>query len=104
MLTNIYLDAEEYERLLVLPAAELRKTRFSLTVGEVRFAIDVLRDQLDGLVLAEYEVDVFPTDGQVALDYVADVTHDDRFSGGQLARTSAEALRSLLTAFGVHVP
>lgn len=102
MLTNIYLDAVEYERLLVLPAAELRKTRFSLSVGEVRFAIDVLRDQLEGLVLAEYELDIFPSDGQLALDYVADVTHDDRFSGGQLARTNADALRSLLTALGLR--
>jgi CYTH domain-containing protein len=56
MLTNMYLDAAEYERLLVLPAAALRKTRFPLTLGEVRFAIDVLRDDLQGLVLAEYEL------------------------------------------------
>jgi SAM-dependent methyltransferase len=52
MLTNIYLEPWEYERLLTLPATRLAKTRYSLSVGEDLLAVDVFHGELAGLVLA----------------------------------------------------
>ena len=94
MLTNIYLSAGEYERLHALPGLELRKTRYALR----RLAVDRFQGALDGLVLAEAEAET-ETEGDVASDPpfpVAEVTHDDRFSGGRLAATTADQLRTLL--------
>ena len=77
MMTNIYLSDEEYAVFHGLPARELRKTRYR--VGA--FAIDRFHDALEGLVLAETEDEhaVPPFEAE-------DVSRDDRYSGGQLAR------------------
>ncbi len=56
MLTNMYLTADEYERLLALPATEVRKARYTLTAGQDHSGVDVFEDRLDGLVLAEAEL------------------------------------------------
>lgn len=102
MLTNIYLDEDEYDRLLVLPAAELHKTRHELERDDDRFAVDVFGGELDGLVLAEIELDPDTPPTLPPPRAVADVTTDDRFSGGRLARTTAADLNDLLAAFGLR--
>ncbi|MFL6022758.1 MAG: hypothetical protein ACJ72O_05400 [Marmoricola sp.] len=85
-ITNLYLSEAEYRMFLALPGVGLTKTR-SLVEG---FAVDVFGGPLEGLVLAEVEVD----DLGAALDLPSwigpEVTHDDAYSGGALAtRTSA---------------
>jgi CYTH domain-containing protein len=85
-ITNLYLSEDEYRMLVALPGSDLVKTR-SLCQG---FAVDVFHGPLEGLVLAELEVE----DLQAELDLpdwiCCEVTHDDTFSGGALAsRTSA---------------
>ena len=95
-LTNIYLDAAEYAVLAALPGASVHKTRGVGRAGALEVALDVFTGALTGLVLAEVEVE--DPDAALALPswFGDEVTHDDRFSGGALARTSAEELDRLL--------
>lgn len=83
-ITNMYLTAEEYERLATLPAASLVKTRRLVRHQGATFAVDEFEGPLTGLLLAETE------DAPLGLpDWLGlEVTHDDRFSGGALARAS----------------
>jgi CYTH domain-containing protein len=104
--TNLYLTAEEYRRLAVLPAAVLDKTRWLVPHGSVTFAVDEFGGPLQGLVLAEIELaevepaavepPAVPPVGAAlaeAQDPLADlppwlgreVTFDDPYSGAALA-------------------
>lgn len=99
LITNIYLSAEEYQRLLPLPAAVLRKTRTSVPP----LGVDIFGPPLHGLVLAEAE---FGTDEEAAgfrppREIVAEVTDDDRFSGGRLACARRDELVAWLAEYGV---
>lgn len=81
--TNVYLEANEVEALLGLPAAELEKVRFSAVFGSV----DVYAHHLAGLVTAEID----PGDEDAALllpPSAVEVTHDDRFTGAALAEAT----------------
>jgi CYTH domain-containing protein len=92
-LTNTYLLAQEHARLSVLPGRTLVKSRSSCGGG---FVFDAFRGVLDGLRLAEVEVE----DLSAALllpDWLGpEVTHDDRFSGGRLASLDPSAAVELL--------
>ena len=94
-LTNIYLSAQEYEVLRILPGRELRKTRWRSSYAAGRLVVDEFDGPLSGLVLAELELR--PGEAPLALVPAADVSEDDRFSGGRLAGLSASAAASLLT-------
>ncbi|MGN6474773.1 MAG: hypothetical protein ACTHK4_14140 [Mycobacteriales bacterium] len=97
-ITNIYLTAAEYELFATLPAAPLRKERHVCLVGGTRFVVDVFSGDLDGLQLAEAEV-ADPTAEIELPDWLGEeVTHDDRYSGGQLVRLSASDIASLLAS------
>jgi CYTH domain-containing protein len=79
----MYLTADEYELLARLPAASLRKRRLSMPP----LGVDLFEGVLAGLVLAEAE---FADDEAVTRFAppswaVADVTTDQRFTGGHLA-------------------
>jgi CYTH domain-containing protein len=83
-MTNIYLDAAEYDALAVLPAAALVKRRYDADGG---FALDVFEGALRGLMLAEVEADC---DAALAAveppDWVLyEVTDDPAYAGGTLA-------------------
>lgn len=80
-ITNLYLSEDEYQMLVTLPGADLSKTR-SLCEG---FAVDVFHGPLEGLVLAEVEVDDLRADLVLPKWLGSEVTHDDRYSGGELA-------------------
>ncbi len=92
-LTNAYLLEEEHARLSALPGRALVKTRSACENG---FVLDVFRGRLDGLRLAEVEV----ADLSAALvlpDWLGpEVTSDDRFSGGSLARLDDASAAALL--------
>jgi CYTH domain-containing protein len=97
-ITNLYLTRDEHRVLASLPAAEVRKVRSVCLLGGVRFVVDTFGGELAGLRLAEVEVD----DLSSALPKPAwlgrEVSHDDRYSGGRLARTSAVEVAALVTA------
>jgi CYTH domain-containing protein len=95
-ITNIYLRRDEYELLTSLPAAIVRKSRSVCLVDGVRFVIDVFDGALEGLRLAEVEVDDRAAPLALPAWLGREVTHDDRFAGGRLARTSAAELATLL--------
>ena len=60
-------------------------------------AIDVFHDRLDGLLLAETQVEEGASLEPLAWPLVVrEVTADGRFAGGALARTSARQLHELL--------
>ena len=97
LLTTFYLSREEHEVLERVPGRELRKERRSAPP----FAVDVFAGELEGLVMAEAELE---TDEEFAAlptpDFaLADVTADARFTGGSLAVLDASALSSLLSGY-----
>lgn len=99
LITNMYLSRPEYDRLAVLPAAVLSKTRVSMPP----MSIDIFGPPLHGLVLAEAE---FGTDEDASAfrppsGIIAEVTDDVRFTGGRLARTPRFELLTLLAEHGV---
>jgi hypothetical protein len=97
-LTNIYLTEAEYDALLPLPAAELRKVRWTVTWDGRAVAVDQHLDRRAGLILAETELDAteprLPTPPFAPA--AADVTDDDRFSGGALAFADDGDIAALL--------
>ena len=103
LITSTYLSEPEFAALAGLPGVVLSKTRHSVPP----FGVDVFEGQLAGLVLAEAEFDsddacaAFepPLDGRVRI--IAEVTADPRFTGGQLAVTTAAELAACLDEFGL---
>ena len=91
MLTNIYLSATEYEVLAALPADVVEKTRWVVSLGDGVLAVDEFGGRHAGLVLAEASFD----DESAMRAFVpptwfgTEVTADDRYSGGSLARIGA---------------
>ena len=95
-LTNVYLSEQEYERLRRLDGAMLTKTRWKWVWGDRVVSVDVFHGHLDGLVLAEIELDIDEDLLGRPRGAVAEVTQDDRFSGGTLAWSHGEELERLL--------
>ena len=87
-IVTAYLDEAEYAVFASLPALELTKTRFKLAHGGHEFSIDRFHGALEGLMLAEIEMDDLAAlralpDPPWA---VRDVTHDLPYQGATLAR------------------
>lgn len=101
--TTLYLDDAEVSALLVLPADPLAKTRTLHPWQGLTLALDVFAGPLAGLVLAEVDLGasgVLPSPGP-PLPWLAEVTDDERFTGGNLARTSPTGLTALQQELGV---
>jgi CYTH domain-containing protein len=83
-MTNLYLDADEYEVMNVLPGRRLSKRRHK--VGG--FCIDVFEGPLEGLVTAECEA----TNRMAAMRFAVpewclrEVTTEPEYTGWQLAQ------------------
>jgi CYTH domain-containing protein len=99
LITTMYLNAAEYAALAQVPAASLRKTRLSVPP----LGVDLFEGALAGLVLAEAEfVDYEAMARFVAPPFaVADVTADQRFTGGRLAVAARSDIASALADFGI---
>ena len=99
LITNTYLNKAEYDLLAQLPGKMLTKTRYSVPP----FGIDVFAPPLHGLVLAEVEFD--DDDAMLAFrppSYaLAEVTADQRFTGGRLVTTTQEQLTAWLADYGI---
>jgi CYTH domain-containing protein len=82
--TNLYLDLQEWALLVALPARTLRKKRHLVDRDGWRVAID---EHEDGTLVAEIDDRDEPS-GLVPgwLDVVEDVSEDEAWTGGQLAR------------------
>ena len=82
----------EHAAFARLPAAELRKSRLSIAP----YGVDVFHGELEGLYLAEAEFATMQDAAALvpAAFCRAEVTTDRRFTGGELARASAEQVRA----------
>jgi CYTH domain-containing protein len=101
-LTNIYLSAEEYDTIATLSGVEIAKQRFVMPWGSADLAVDRFQGRLNGLVLAEAELGPEVGLHELPPFALADVTHDDRYSGGALAHASDQELETLLGEAPVH--
>lgn len=101
LITTIYLTAEEYRVFARLPTTPLRKLRHSVPP----LGVDLFEGELDGLVLAEVE---FPSDDALA-DFtpppivVAEVTEDERFTGGHLITATRAEIAVALAEYGIAI-
>lgn len=92
-LTTIYLSADEFLALSHLGGDELTKIRWRRPEG--RAVVDEFAGPLTGLVLAEVELGPGEPPTTPPPLAVAEVTDDDRFSGGTLARLDAAGIAGL---------
>lgn len=101
--TTLYLSESEFELLGGLTTTQLQKRRSIFYFGDWQISLDEFEDELAGLLLVE--VDLGSSDAEhpsLPFRELIDVTHDERFSGGRLARTSSSDLQSVLTEYGVN--
>lgn len=100
-ITSMYVTQDEFRLLAQLPARTLTKTRYSVPP----FGIDVFEGALEGLMLAEVEFDsAEAAEGFVIPSFaLAEVTVDERFTGGRLAGVSREDLEGYLLEYRVPV-
>jgi CYTH domain-containing protein len=99
LITTLYLSEAEYRLLSSLPGDRLGKTRYSIPP----MGFDAFEGPLAGLFMGEME---FTSDEEMAAfapppGTVAEVTLDERFTGGVLVHTRAEELATLLRSMGV---
>ncbi len=100
----MYLDDAEAAALLALAADALAKTRTLHPWHGLAVAVYVFAGQLTGLVLAEVDLGAaggLPT-SRPPVAWIAEVTNDERLTGGHLARTSTTQLTALLREFSVE--
>jgi CYTH domain-containing protein len=97
LITNVYLTEDEHARLSALPALVVVKTRTAVPTPSQVFAVDVFHGRLEGLRLAEVELDDLSEPLHLPSWLGREVTHDDRFSGGALAATPAHDVARLLS-------
>lgn len=96
LITNLYLSQHEFDTISRLEGTSLDKIRWHWRVEGRVFSVDQFSGSLEGLILAEVEL----TEDDALLDApalsVADVTHEDRFSGGRLAHLTTDDATALL--------
>jgi len=95
-ITNIYLREHEYQILGQLQAATLAKTRRHWRRADRVLSVDEFHGRLTGLILAEIELEADDDLLGLPEGAIADVTHDDRFSGGSLASLDERCAEQLL--------
>lgn len=95
MITTMYLPEDEVSALAELPGADVRKTRWRIEVDGRPVAVDELHGRHEGLVLAETELAAHEDRLPLPPFALRDVTDDDRYSGGSLARATEEECEEL---------
>jgi CYTH domain-containing protein len=100
-ITTMYLREHEFRALAQLSGAQLNKIRYSVPP----FGIDVFEDRLEGLVMAEAEFEsALDADALTLPSFILrEVSTDDRFTGGQLARASRQQIQVWLSEYGIKL-
>jgi CYTH domain-containing protein len=90
-IVNVYLSADEYAALAVLPGRTLRKRRYRYEHEGQRFSLDVFEGARAGLVLCEAEAPSLETlRALVFPEFVLrDVTAEPEYNGWNLAETES---------------
>jgi len=94
-ITNLYLTRHEFDSLAALAGSPLYKIRWHWPNGDRVISVDQFRGSLEGLILAEVELSEDDSDLATPPLALADVTKEDRFSGGHLAHLSAKEVAAL---------
>lgn len=103
--TSLYLSEAEYTLLVsTLPSHQLEKRRYHFHAEAFPMSIDQFRGHLEGLVMAEVDFgsDGDPSSFPMPSFALAEVTDDERFTGGHLALTTALQVKALLEEFNVR--
>jgi CYTH domain-containing protein len=95
-ITNIYLSEAEYAGLMDLPGLTVVKRCSVVQAPSHSFVVDDFHGALEGLRLAEVEVQDLAEPVALPEWLSTEVTDDDRFSGGSLAAIDAAGLSTLL--------
>ena len=100
--TNLYLDEGEWELLSRLDGHLLTKRRRRYQVGDQQPVVDVFGGHCGGLIMAEVDSGSGAA-GELPDSFapVAEVTDDERFTGGELAAASRESLLAALAEHGL---
>ena len=99
LITTFYINKTEHDCFTTLPANTIEKTRTSIPP----MGVDLFSGPLAGLYLAEAEfmshkeMEAFMPPAWT----IAEVTHDFRFTGGQLAHSDRDDLRRALASYGI---
>jgi CYTH domain-containing protein len=98
LITSMYLTKDECCVLAQLPAKKLSKTRHSVPP----FGIDVFEGVLEGLLLGEAEFDSAAAAEALRLPSFigAEVSADNRFTGGRLGCASRQDIQTWLLEYG----
>ena len=101
LITSMYLTQDEFYVLTQLSAKRLSKTRFSVPP----FGIDVFEGTLGGLVLGEAEFDsAGAADALTLPSFIrAEVSADNRFTGGRLVGASRHDIQTWLLEYGIRL-
>ncbi len=101
LITTIYLTADEFFVFAGLSAKRLSKSRYSVPP----FGVDVFEGELEGLLLAEAEFDsAADADALTLPSFIfKEVSADERFTGGQLARASRVDVQSWVSEYGLRL-
>lgn len=96
--TTMYLSESGHQIVAAAftDARLLVKIRWTHRESGLTFAVDEFEGRLSGLVLAELETAEPDLPVRAPRGAIADVTHDDRFSGAALASSTASDVREVL--------
>ena len=95
---TIMLSEKEYIELSKIPGKRLRKVRYYYPFGKRLTEIDVFLDDLEGLVLVDFEFDFVKEKEEFPIpDFcLADVTQEEAIAGGFLAGKKYADIESFL--------
>lgn len=101
--TSLYLDEAEWELLNRLDGHVLTKRRRRYQVADQQPVVDVFGGHCGGLIMAELDGGTgLPGELPGSFAVVAEVTADERFTGGALAAASRERLLVALAEHGLR--
>lgn len=101
-IVNVYLSAAEHRALSQLPGRRIAKRRYDAREGGLVFGVNLFLGELEGLVLAEIEVEALAELGRIPIPpwVEREVTAEPFFAGGALAALNQADLRARLSAEG----
>jgi CYTH domain-containing protein len=104
ILTNVYLNATEYNTLAVFEANEIRKNRYSFENAGNKYGIDLFLGDLLGLILAEisFESDEELEQFERPAFAFAEVTNSEMFTGAKLVDLTFEDIRNEVARTNPH--
>jgi len=96
MITNVYLNAREYDTLAVFEANEIRKNRYKFEHEGHLYGVDLFLGDLLGLILAEISFETDEELEQFAMPSFAfvEVTNSEMFTGAKLVDLTFEDIRN----------